>query len=162
VSRPLQFVGFAAAATVVVLALMVGAMWGFGLFAQPEDELDAHPVELLSQTDRVDLGALLRPEVPRPPEPPPTPIEPLEIPARQVSGFVQIEVETDAEGRITRAEVVNALPAGVYEEPALRQVRQRRYPPRAGGGSYVEVVPFRVSPDAVPPQPELTPPARPD
>lgn len=152
-TRPLQFLGFAAAATVVVLVLMVGALWGFGLFDQPEDELDAHPVELLSQSDRVDLGALLRPEVPQAPAPPPTPIEPLEIPARQVSGFVQIEVETDAEGRITRAEVVNALPAGIYEEQALRQVRQRRYPPRAGGGSYVEVVPFRVSPDEVPPQP---------
>ncbi len=152
-TRPLQFLGFAAAATVVVLVLMVGALWGFGLFDQPEDELDAHPVELLSQSDRVDLGALLRPEVPQPPAPPPTPIEPLEIPARQVSGFVQIEVETDAEGRIMRAEVVNALPAGIYEEQALRQVRQRRYPPRAGGGSYVEVVPFRVSPDEVPPQP---------
>jgi len=153
VSRPLQFLGFAAAATVVVLTLMVGVMWGFGLFERPADELEAHPVELLSQTDRVDLGALLRPEPPRPPERPPTPIEPLEIPVRQVSGFVQVEVETDAEGRITRAEVVNALPAGVYEEQALDQVRQRRYPPRAGGGSYVEVVPFQVSPDAVPPQP---------
>ena len=152
-TRPLQFLGFAAAATVVVLVLMVGALWGFGLFDQPEDALDAHPVELLSQSDRVDLGALLRPEVPQPPAPPPTPIEPLEIPAREVSGFVQVEVETDAEGRITRAEVVNALPAGIYEDQALRQVRQRRYPPRAGGGSYVELVPFRVSPDEVPPQP---------
>jgi TonB family protein len=153
VTRPLQFLGFAGAATVVVLALMVGVLWGFGLLDQPEDELEAHPVELLSKTDRVDLGALLSPERPRAPEPPPTPVEPLEIPARQVSGFVQIEVETDAEGRITRAEVVNALPAGVYEEQALRQVERRRYPPRAGGGSYVEVVPFRVSPDEVPPQP---------
>jgi TonB family protein len=153
VSRPLQFLGFAAAATVVVVVLMVGALWGFGLFDTPEDELEAHPVELLSQTDRVDLGALLRPQPPQPPAPPPTPIEPLEIPAREVSGFVQIEVDTDAEGRITRAEVVNALPAGVYEDQALRQVRQRRYPPRPGGGSYVEVVPFRVSPDEVPPQP---------
>ena len=152
-NRPLQFLAFAAAATVVVLTLMVGVMWGFGLFAQPEDELEAHPVELLSQTDRVDLGALLRPEAPQAPAPPPTPIEPLEIPERQVSGFVQVEVETDAAGRITRAEVVNALPAGVYEEQALRQVRQRRYPPRDGGGSYVEVVPFRVSPDEVPPGP---------
>lgn len=161
-NRPLQFLGFAVVATVVVVALMVSVMWGFGLFAQPEDELEAHPVELLSQTDRVDLGALLRPEPTRTPEPPPPAVQPLEIPPRQVSGFVQVEVETDAEGRITRAEVVNALPAGVYEAQALEQVRQRRYPPRAGGANYIEVVPFRVSPDALPPQQELSAPARPD
>ncbi|NGP52776.1 hypothetical protein [Thioalkalivibrio sp. XN8] len=152
-NRPLQFLGFAGAATMVVLALMVGVLWGFGLLDQPEDELETHPVELLSRTDRVDLGALLSRERPDPTPPPPPTVEPLEIPARQVSGFVQLEVETDAEGRVVRAEVVNALPAGVYEARALRQVEQRRYPPREGGGSYVEVVPFRVSPDEVPPQP---------
>jgi TonB family protein len=153
VNRPLQFLAFAGAATVVVVALMVGVLWGFGLLDPPEDEIEAHPVQLLSQTDRVDLGALLAPERPQAPKPPPPPVEPLEIPERQVSGFVQIEVETDAAGRVTRADVVNALPAGVFEEQALRQVQQRRYPPREGGGRYVEVVPFRVSPDRVPPQP---------
>ena len=152
-NRPLQFLGFAGAATVVVLVLMVGVLWGFGLLDRPEDELEAHPVELLSQTDRVDLGALLSRERPAPTPPPPRPVEPLEIPARQVSGFVQVEVETDAAGRVVRTEVVNALPAGVYEEQALRQLQQRRYPPREGGGTYVEVVPFRVSPDQVRPQP---------
>lgn len=152
-NRPLQFLGFAGTATVVVLALMVAVLWGFGLLDQPGDELETHPVELLSQTDRVDLGALLSRERPDPTPPPPPPVEPLEIPERQVSGFVQLEVETDAEGRVVRAEVVNALPAGVYEDQALRQVQQRRYPPREGGGSYVEVVPFRVSPDDIPPQP---------
>lgn len=152
-NRPLQFLGFAGAATVVVLALMVAVLWGFGLLDQPEDELEAHPVEVLSQTDRVDLGALLSPERPAPTPPPPPPVEPLEIPERQVSGFVQVEVETDAEGRVVRAEVVNALPAGVYEAQALRQLQQRRYPPREGGERYIEVVPFRVSPDQVPPQP---------
>lgn len=152
-NRPLQFLGFAGAATVVVLVLMVAVLWGFGLLDQPEDELEAHPVELLSQTDRVDLGALLSPERPDATPPPPPPVEPLVIPERQVSGFVQVEVETDAEGRVVSTEVVNALPAGVYEEQAVRQLQQRRYPPREGGGRYVEVVPFRVSPDQVPPQP---------
>ena len=161
-NRPLQFAGFAAAATVVVLALMTAVLWGFGLLDQPADELEAHPVELLSQSDRVDIGQLVGADRPRPPDPPPRAVEPLEIPARQVSGFVQVEVETDAQGRVTRAAVVNALPAGVYEEQALRQVQQRRYPPREGGGSYVEVVPFRVSPDAVPQQDGLSPQARPD
>jgi TonB family protein len=150
VSRPLQFLGFAAAATVVVATLMTLVLWGFGLLDRPEDELEAHPVELLSQSDRVDIGQLVGADRPRPPEPPPRAIEPLEIPERQVTGFVQVEVETDAEGRITRAEVVNALPAGFYEAQALQQVRQRRYPPREGGGRYVEVVPFRVSPQARP------------
>lgn len=152
-NRPLQFLGFAGAATVVVLALMVAVLWGFGLLGQPEDELETHPVELLSQTDRVDLGALLSQDRPAATPAPPPPVEPLEIPERQVSGFVQVEVETDAAGRVIGAEVVNALPAGVYEDQALRQVQQRRYPPREGGGRYVEVVPFRVSPDELPPRP---------
>ena len=91
------------------------------------------------------------PQRPLPARPVDRPVEPLVVPRREVSGFVQIEVEVDPDGRVQRAEVVNALPAGVYEEQALRQVRQRRYPPRDGGGSYVEVVPFKIAADELPP-----------
>lgn len=138
-------------ATVVVTVLLVSVLWAFGLLEPREDTFDAHPVELLSTSDRVDVAELVGADRRRLPERPPAPeIQPMVVPEREVSGFVQIEVAADAQGRVQSAEVVNALPAGVYEEQALRQVRQRRYPPREGGGRYVEVVPFRVSADALP------------
>jgi len=150
VIRPLRFLFSAVLATVVVAALLVSVLWAFGLLDAEEDTFDAHPVELLSTSDRVDVAALVGGDQRRLPErPPERQIQPLVVPQREVSGFVQIEVVADAQGRVQSAEVVNALPAGVYEAQALRQVRQRRYPPREGGGSYVEVVPFRVSADAL-------------
>jgi TonB family protein len=154
-NRPLLFLASAAIASVVVLALLVAALWAFGLFEKPEEVVYAHPVEVLSRSDRVDVAELIgadQRQLPR--RPTPQPVEPLEIPRRQVTGFVQLEVAVDADGRVQSATVVNALPAGVYEEQALRQVQGRRYPPRAGGGSYVEIVPFRVPADEVPPPPE--------
>ena len=154
-NRPLLFLASAAIASVVVLALLVAALWAFGLFEKPEEVVYAHPVEVLSRSDRVDVAELIgadQRQLPR--RPTPQPVEPLEIPRRQVTGFVQLEVSVDADGRVQSATVVNALPAGVYEEQALRQVQGRRYPPREGGGSYVEIVPFRVPADEVPPPPE--------
>jgi TonB family protein len=154
-NRPLHFLASAAIASVVVLALLVAALWAFGLFEKPAEVVYAHPVEVLSRSDRVDVAELIgadQRQLPR--RPTPQPVEPLEIPRRQVTGFVQLEVSVDADGRVQSATVVNALPAGVYEEQALRQVQGRRYPPREGGGSYVEIVPFRVPADEVPPPPE--------
>jgi len=167
VNRSLRFLVSAAIASAVVLAMMVSALWAFGLFDRAEEVIYAHPVEILSHSDRVDVAELVgAPGRPVPARPVERPVEPLVVPRREVSGFVQIEVEVDADGRVQRAEVVNALPAGVYEEQALRQVRRRRYPPRAGGGSYVEVVPFRVAADELPSAPPgeqgASGPARPD
>ena len=166
-NRVLQMLISAGLATVVVLVLMVTALWAFGVFDRDDEEETwwAHPVELLSQTDRLDIARLLgEPERRRLPEMPPMrEIEPMEVPEREVSGFVQLEVEVDPDGRVQRAAVVDAMPRGVYEEQALRQVEQRRYPPREGGGFYVEVVPFRVSADDLPDSGDtLSVPAPPD
>jgi protein TonB len=155
VNRPLRFLVSAAIASVVVLALLVAALWSFGLFEKPQEVVYAHPVEVLSRSDRVDVAELLgadQRQLPR--RPAPQPVEPLEIPRREVTGFVQLEVSVDADGRVQSATVVNALPGGVYEEQALRQVQGRRYPPREGGGTYVEIVPFRVAADELPPPPD--------
>jgi TonB family protein len=155
VNRPLRFLVSAAIASVVVLALLVASLWAFGLFEKPEEVVYAHPVEVLSRSDRVDVAELLgadQRQLPR--RPAPQPVQPLEIPRREVTGFVQLEVSVDADGRVQRATVVNALPGGVYEEQALRQVQGRRYPPREGGGTYVEIVPFRVAADEIPPPPD--------
>lgn len=159
VNRVLRFIGFAGMASVVVTTLMIGALWAFGLFDRPEESIDTHPVELLSTSDRVDIAALLGQEARELPERRPVrEIEPLVIPAREVTGFVQLEVAVDETGRVRAAEVVNALPAGVYEDRALDEVRQRRYPARPGGARRIEVVRFSVSPDELPDAPPARPP----
>jgi TonB family protein len=72
-----------------------------------------------------------------------------QLPPRVTKGFVQVEVEVDATGRVTAARVLGAVPAGVYEQQALDQVRARRFvPPTAEGkpvaGKLTEVIPFQV------------------
>jgi len=79
-----------------------------------------------------------------------------QLPPRVTKGFVQLEVKVDAEGRVTEAKVVGAVPPGIYEQQALAEVRGRRFvPPTVGGravpGQLTEVVPFQV--EAPPPPP---------
>lgn len=144
--RILRFGLFAVVATVVVVALMTGVLWGFGLLDRPEEGIEAHRVEILSESSRIDVAELVDgPEGRRLPElPPMEAIPPLELPGRETTGFVQVEFEVDEAGRVRRAEVVNALPAGVYEEEALRQVQGRRWAPDPRGGRLTEIVRFSV------------------
>jgi TonB family protein len=141
-SKPLRFLGSAAIAAVVVFVLMVAVLWGFGLVDLPEDNpILAHPVDALS--DSIDVAELVgepRQLPPPPREPPPA----FELPRRQVSGFVQVEVSVGPDGRVREAQVVNAVPEGLYEEQALEIVRARRYVPPPDGRTIDEVVPFSV------------------
>ena len=154
--RALRFAVSAVVAAVVVVALMVGVLWGFGLLDRPEDGIEAHQVEILSESSRLDVAELIEgPEGRRLPELPPlAEIPPLEVPQRTTEGFVQVEFEVDADGQVRRAEVVNALPAGIYEEEALRQVRSRRWAPDPRGArTLTQVVTFSV-PAGMPGEPD--------
>jgi TonB family protein len=102
---------------------------------------------LLSTSDRVDVAELLEPR--RRPPPPPAPATAFELPDRQVSGFVQLAVRVDNEGRVESAEVLNAVPAGVFEDEALRIVRQRRYAVPPDGRAVDDIVRFTVPADGV-------------
>ncbi len=45
--KALRFALSAVLAAVIVVCLMTGVLWGFGLLDRPEDDLGAQPVEIL-------------------------------------------------------------------------------------------------------------------
>ena len=128
----------------MVSVLLVVSLWAFGAFDR-DDGHHAVDVHILSSSERLDLAEQLgegrgrgRPSLP-----PLADIPPLVIPKRAESGFVQVEVVVDADGRVIEAEVVRAVPSGVYEEQALAVVRARSY--EAGeAGARTEIVDFTV------------------
>jgi len=145
--KALRFAFSAVLAAVVVVCLMTGVLWGFGLLDRPEDDLDAHRVEILSESSRLDVAELIEgPEGRRLPALPPIKeIPPMEVAPRAKTGFVQVEFEVGEDGVVKNAEVVNAVPPGVYEEQALQQVRNRRWAPDPRGQrTLTEVVRFSV------------------
>ena len=143
----LRWAGSVAAAAVVVGVLMVASLWAFGAFDR-EDGHHAVDVHILSSSERLDLAKQLGEDDARrrPRLPPLADIPALEIPKRAESGFVQVEVVVDASGRILDAEVVRAVPSGVYEEQALEVVRARDYEP-GDAGRRIEIVDFTIEPE---------------
>ena len=153
-----RFLASFLAACVVVATMLVVAvqLWGGFERASGEDEipLEAHPLDLLVGYDSLDVAELMgepRRQMPELEAPPPmlTPAPPPEASEREVRGFVQVEVEVDASGRPVDARVLEAAPAGVYEDAAMAQVLGERYP--AGEpGVRIRIVDFSVRPDAAP------------
>lgn len=131
-------------ACIVVAALLVVSLWAFGVFDGREGRR-AVDITLLSVSERLDLAELLgeTQETGRPSLPPLEDIAPLEIPRRDESGFVQVEFSVDASGRVTDAQVVRAMPAGIYDDQALEIVRSRRYQPDSGARR-TEIVDFSI------------------
>ncbi len=136
---------------IVYVLLVLGLYFSGYLDDTPTPGNSARAIDLLAEIDRVRLQdelGLTRPRTRAVPPPPPVTF------SRQVSGFVQLEVEVGASGDVVNARVVGAVPKGYYEEQALQEVRLRSYEP-APAGSYrqTEVVPFTVtveSGDALP------------
>lgn len=129
----------------IVYSLALGGLYAFGWFDEKtSSNRRTHVVELLSKVDRVrlkdELGLDQRRARPAPPAP-----KPVVLP-RQVSGFVQLELEIGPKGEVLDARILGAVPQGYYEEQALETVRARRYEP-APIGSYrqSEVVPFNIT-----------------
>jgi len=157
--KALRFALSAVLAAVIVVCLMTGVLWGFGLLDRPEDDLGAQPVEILSESSRLDVAELLEGPEGRtlPKLPPMEEIPRMEVAPRAKTGFVQIEFEVGEDGVVHNAEVVNAVPAGVYEAQALEQVRNRRWAPDPRGQrTLTEVVRFSVPADAGADQPADT------
>lgn len=148
---------FLAACVVVAAMLMVAVeLWGGFERATGEEEIpvEAHPLDLLVGYDSLDVAELLgepRRAMPELGAPPPMPEQapPAAATARKVRGFVQVEVEVDARGRPVDARVLEAAPAGFYEDEALAEVLRERYPP-GEPGTRIRIVDFRSRPDAVP------------
>jgi|GEM_PF-3594222 len=85
------------------------------------------------------------------------PAEPVELPERQVSGFVQVEFTVLPDGSVEDVEVVGARPAGIYEDQARQQVEGADYtgqvsPAEEDGERRTEVVEFTVPASDLPEQ----------
>lgn len=62
---------------------------------------------------------------------------PPEACTRRITGRVRLEVETDAEGRITGARILDAAPPGLFDAAALAIARNSRLAPAYRGGEPV-------------------------
>lgn len=131
--------------------LVVGLLLAMGVQVQtrlePEREsLKFHDVELLTAIERANFADELGESRTRtaPKLPPLQDIPAVEI-QREAQGFVQLEVIVDTTGSVRDIRVLGATPAGVYEQQAIDQVRQRRYSPAdADAERILEIVEFKV------------------
>lgn len=150
----IRWTGSLAIGLSVVYLLAVAGLFAFGWF---DDESATprrtHAVNLLNELERVRIREELGLDARRKPKVRPPP-EPLRMP-RQVSGFVQLEVEVGTQGEVVSAEVLGAVPEGYYEQQALDVVRGRRYPPSPlGTYRQPEVIPFTVTTEEPAPPPD--------
>ncbi len=148
---PIRVAGSMLVASIVVYALLmlgVGVMQKF----EPDDQdpMKIHPVNLLEAYQRKRWSEELGEDKRKLPERPHREQMPrYELPEREVSGFVQIEVMIGADGIVEEVEVVGAAPSGVYEEQAMEIIRQRLYSPDVIDGVAVpstltEIIDFTV------------------
>lgn len=146
-----RWLGSVLIGTVLVLMLMTGALWGFGIFHGTGDVHFTQSLRLLTDSERRDLADELgeASASQRLRLPPLEDIPPLEIPRHTQSGFVQLEFSVDSLGRVAEAEVVRATPAGVYEKQALAILRGRRFEPDVPGTpgtKRIEIIDFDIEP----------------
>lgn len=140
----------------LALCIVVAMLW-LGLevsgFAEGDSPrvLETHDVTLLSESERLDLQALLgegryglvAPSVPdRVGTPSPRAAE---------RGFVRLDVLVDESGAVADVRVIDAEPPGVYEAQAVAEIRRKRYSPDVVDGAavtsrHLEIVDFAVSP----------------
>jgi TonB family protein len=75
---------------------------------------------------------------------------PAEACEQGLSGQVKLEVTTDADGRITAARILEARPAGLFDETALAVARNSRMAPAYRGGvpiASTALLTLRFTPD---------------
>ena len=135
-------------AAVIVFVLLVVSLWAFGAYERVAEGPRSQRIDLLSESERLDLAEMLGEDTgpQRPKLPELKDIPPLVLPSRPQTGFVQVEVVVDAQGRVAEAEIVGSTHEGVFEEQALAIVRARQYTPRPDGGAdrRTEIVDFTV------------------
>ena len=147
----LRWLSSSLAACVVVLFLLVGGLWLFGIFQTEERRPETHQVDMLTIGERLDLAELLgegRRRLPASPTAVAPP--PVDLPSREVRGIVELEFSVGPDGSVSDVEVVRATPSGYYEEQALELLMGRKYPPVRQDGRPVtsrrsDVVSFSIS-----------------
>lgn len=154
----MHFVRLFICALIASVLVFVFASIGVRWFYEPEQEGEATML-LMRQINLTGLfegegGEERRRQAERDfvregPEPSRRPEAPVEIPEREVSGFVQVEFTVFPDGTVEDVEVVGAQPSGVYEDQARARVRARDYtgqvsPAEQDGERRTEVIDFTV------------------
>lgn len=140
----------------VALCIVLAMLW-LGLeisgFANQDDPrvLETHDVTLLTESERLDLQALLGEG--RYGRVAPSLAEPVAMPMPRTAshGFVRLDVVVDELGEVTDVRVIDADPPGIYEAQAIAEVRRKRYSPDVVDGApiasrHLEIVDFTLSP----------------
>jgi len=159
--RPLlRFAGALLVAVVVVSAMLWLGLEVSGFTAtESRRVLETYEVDLLSDSQRLDLQELLgegryglarpvaRPALDRP------------GPRDDARGFVRLDVSVDERGQVTDVRVIDASPAGIFEAQAIAEIRQRRYAAGVIDGvavpsRHLEIVAFTLAPADVLERPE--------
>ena len=117
---------------------------------QQRRELEVHEVDVLTDAQRLDVRDLLggRDIGPSPMLAPLAEIPSLDL-SRDVRGIVQLEVLVDVAGSVSDVRVIDASPAGLYEQQAIAEIETKRYEPeyvdgRAVATRRLEIVGFQM------------------
>ena len=140
----------AAVATVVIVAIV-----GIGVhFHSPEPEApeslpDIATVRVISVKDNPELARMIREARNEPVDPLRELPEPVEMPERNVQGFVQLEYTVNPDGTVSDVKVLGAAPSGVFEQRAVERVRNSMHAPAYENGEAVarrttEILEFSV------------------
>lgn len=147
----LRFAGSFGVAVCVVVAMLLFALEISGFNDRERQRtLEMHEVDVLTESERRDFRELLgeRTIGPSPMLAPLAEIPALDL-SRDVRGIVQLEVLVDSAGSVTDVRVIDASPAGLYEQQAIAEIGARRYAPeyvdgRAVATRRLEIVDFQV------------------
>lgn len=134
----LRFAFSLGVATVVVVAVLA---IGVTVYAPEEEEDPAMPelseVSVISLRDNPDLARMIREARNQPVDPLREAPEPMELPERQVQGFVQLEYTVNPDGTVTDVRVVGAAPAGVFDDRAVERLQNSLRSPAYEDGEAV-------------------------
>lgn len=145
---------FRFAASLAVATVVVVTVVGIAVnFYTPKEEDPVMPelqeVNVISLKDNPDLQRMIREARNQEPEPSRELPEPIQVPEREVQGFVQLEYTVNPDGTVSDVEVVGAAPRGVFEQRALERVRNSMHAPGYRDGEAVarrttEILEFSV------------------
>lgn len=146
-----RFLASLAVATVVVVTVVA---LGVRYYHSDDDDQtetmpDLNEVRVISLKDNPELARMIREARDQPADPLREMPEPVELPEREIQGFVQLEYTVNPDGSVSNVRVVGAAPAGVFEERALERVRNSMHAPAYEDGEPVarrttEVIEFSV------------------
>ena len=136
-------------ASLFVVILYVVLIHRYFKAEEKEKNPDLVPIERLSERETRELFDYLGMEYDPKPKGPDLDIPDYQIPRLEYDGFVMLEVLVRKDGTVATVDVIGAKPEGLYEEQAIAEVKQNRYPVKKNNGIAVayeieEIVEFNT------------------